>query len=286
MLVSERIGQFFVAHPAGHRERLEYTEYGSGDHWVVLLPAPLLTRRMHQPLARALASDGLHVLTLDPLGQGRSDRPADALAYSVPNTVQHVFALMDHMDAPQAVLGGSSVGANAALAAAVARPDRVRGLLLEGPVLDNALQAALLTLTPLMLTARYAPAVVGGLRLLTRPIPRGLVPFWAGVVLDGCNQRPRALAARLHGTLLGGIAPDSAARRGVTAPTLVVGYRGDPWHSHADARLLSEELSSVSLVTSRGPVEWRARPTRLTEHAVEFVRDCWSVRRRRRRTGS
>ena len=47
-LVSERIGQFFHD---GHR--LEYTEYGGGDRWVVLLHGQLMPRRMHQHLARA-----------------------------------------------------------------------------------------------------------------------------------------------------------------------------------------------------------------------------------------
>ena len=75
MLVSERVGQLFFDSGAG-RERLEYTEYGAGSHWVVLLPGQLMPRRMHQPLARALASEGLHVVTLDLLGHGRSDRPA------------------------------------------------------------------------------------------------------------------------------------------------------------------------------------------------------------------
>ena len=76
MLVSERIGQFFVASDDG-RDRLEYTEYGAGDAWVVLLPAELAPRRMLQPLAHALAAEGLHVVTLDLLGHGRSDRPDD-----------------------------------------------------------------------------------------------------------------------------------------------------------------------------------------------------------------
>lgn len=286
MLVSERIGQFFVRDPAGHRERLEFTEFGGGDQWVVLLPAPLLTRRMHQPLARALAAEGLHVLTLDPLGHGRSDRPADPLVYSVDTTVRHVVELMDHLGAPQAVLGGSSIGANAALTAAVAHPDRVRGLLLIGPVLDHAVQGALLTLTPLLLTARYAPPLVSGLRLVTRSVPRGLMPFWAGVLLDACNQRPGAMAALLNGTALGGFAPDSAARRGVGAPALVVGPTLDPWHPYADARLLAEEIPGAVLVTARGLLDWRTRPSRLTETAAEFARGCWTTGRRRRRTGS
>ena len=45
-LVSERIGQFFHD---GHR--LEFTEYGGGDRWVVLIHGQLMPRRMHQPLA-------------------------------------------------------------------------------------------------------------------------------------------------------------------------------------------------------------------------------------------
>ena len=77
-VVSERIGQFF--HEGA---RLEYTEYGGshhGDHrWVVLLHAQLMPRRMQQPLARALAEAGNHVVTLDLLGHGRSDRPDDPL---------------------------------------------------------------------------------------------------------------------------------------------------------------------------------------------------------------
>ena len=77
MLVSERIGQFFL-----DGDRLEYTEYGGGDRWVVLLHGQLMPRRMQQPLARALAAEGLHVVTLDLLGHGRSDRPADPLVYS------------------------------------------------------------------------------------------------------------------------------------------------------------------------------------------------------------
>ena len=82
MLVSERIGQFFLDAGSG-RDRLEYTEYGAGDRWVVLVHGQLMPRRMHQPLARALAAEGLHVVTVDLLGHGRSDRPADPLVYSL-----------------------------------------------------------------------------------------------------------------------------------------------------------------------------------------------------------
>ena len=188
MLVSERIGQFFVEGDTG-RDRLEYTEYGSGDAWVVLLHGQLMPRRMHQPLARALAAEGLHVVTLDLLGHGRSDRPADPLVYSMTAFGEQVVALLDHLGAPQAVIGGTSLGANVSLEVAVIAPERVRGLIIEMPVLNNALEAGILAFGPLLFAARFLPFTVNGLRMLTRPIPRGLVPFWVGIGLDTLDQR-------------------------------------------------------------------------------------------------
>ena len=144
-LVSERIGQFFHD---GHR--LEYTEYGGGDRWVVLIHGQLMPRRMHQPLARHLAGAGAHVLTVDLLGHGRSDRPDDPLDYSMTAFGEQVIALLDELDIPQAVIGGTSLGANVSLEVAVAAPDRVRGIIAEMPVLDNALEAGILAFAPLL----------------------------------------------------------------------------------------------------------------------------------------
>src|SRR6185436_18426077 len=109
-LVSERIGQFFHD---GHR--LEYTEYGGGDRWVVLIHGQLMPRRMHQPLARHLAAAGSHVVTLDLLGHGRSDRPDDPLVYSMTAFAEQVISLLDELGAEDAVIGGTSLGANVSL---------------------------------------------------------------------------------------------------------------------------------------------------------------------------
>ena len=206
MLVSERIGQFFLETEVG-RDRLEFTEYGAGDAWVVLLPGQLMPRRMQQPLARTLAAEGLHVVTLDLLGHGRSDRPADPHAYSVTAFAEQVVALLDHLGAAQAVVGGTALGANVALETAAIAPQRVRGLILEAPILDNGVEAGVLAFGPLLLAARFLPLTVTMVRRLTRPVPRGIVPFWAGVALDTCNQRPAPLAALLHGLFFGRAAP-------------------------------------------------------------------------------
>lgn len=281
MLVSERIGQFFLETPTS-RERLEYTEYGSGDQWVVLVHGQLMPRRMHQPLARALAAEGLHVVTVDLLGHGRSDRPADPRVYSMTAFGEQVVALLDHLGAPEAIVGGTSLGANVALEVADAEPDRVRGLLVEMPVLDNAVEAGIVAFAPLMFAARFLPFTVTAVRLLTRPVPRGLVPFWVGIGLDTCDQRPESVAAVVHGLFFGRVAPSSARRRRITAPALVVGHQRDPIHPFADAAMLAEELPNAEFVQARSILEWRARPDRLNRAATDFALSCWRSPRRRR----
>jgi pimeloyl-ACP methyl ester carboxylesterase len=285
VLVSERIGQFFVDAGSG-RDRLEYTEYGAGDRWVVLLHGQLMPRRMQQPLARALAAEGLHVVTLDLLGHGRSDRPADPLVYSMTAFAEQVVALLDHLGAPEAVIGGTSLGANVALGVGDIAPDRVRGLICEMPVLDNAVEAGILAFAPLMFAARFLPWSVDGLRAVTRPIPRGLVPFWAGIVLDTLDQRSGAVAALVHGIFFGPVAPSSKRRRQITAPALVVGHPADPIHPAADAAMLAEELPNCRFVRARSILEWRFWPERLNQEAADFVLECWETPQQSRRQDS
>lgn len=285
MVVSERIGQLFVE-SEGVRDRLEYTEYGSGDAWVVLVHGQLMVRRMHEPLARALAAAGMHVVAVDLLGHGRSDRPADPMAYSMEAFGQQVLAVMDHLGAERAVVGGTSLGANVALEVADAAPERVQGLVAEMPVLDNALEAGLVAFSPLMFLARTFPFAVDAVRVATRTVPRGVVPFWAGIVLDTLGQQPAAMAAAIHGIFFGRIAPPTVRRRRIPAPALVVGHPRDPIHPAADAAMLAEELPNGRFVRARGITEWRVRPARLDGIAVDFVRECWTTPDGRRTTAT
>ncbi len=270
-LVSERIGQFFV-----DGDRLEYTEYGAGDRWVVLVHGQLMPRRMHQPLARAIAVEGFHVVTVDLLGHGRSDRPLDPKEYSMTAFGEQVVALLDHLGADQAVIGGTSLGSNVSLEVADVAPERVRGLLLEMPVLDNALEAGLIAFGPLMFLARFMPLSITLTRRLSRMVPRGVVPFWAGVGLDTLAQHPAPMAATIHGIFFGRIAPSSKRRRQISAPALVVGHPRDPIHPAADAAMLADEMPNARFVAARSILEWRSRPARLDAEAVAFVTECWA----------
>lgn len=283
MLVSERIGQFFLDE-GGTRDRLEYTEYGSGERWVVLLHGLLLPRRMHQPLARALADDGFHVVTLDLLGHGRSDQPADSMAYSMSSFAEQVVALLDHLGAERAVIGGTSLGANVALETAVLAPDRVQALMVEMPVLDNALVAGIVAFVPTMMAARYFPFTVNSVRRVTRSVPRGIVPFWLGVGLDALDHRADSIAALLHGVIFGRVAPQSKQRRQIDVPTLIVGHPSDPIHPFVDSEMLAQELPDVTFVRATSLWEWRLHPERLNEAAIDFVRKSFGTTAGRRRT--
>jgi len=278
LLVSERVGQFFI-----EDDRLEYTEYGSGARWVVLIHGQLMPRSMHQRLARALAGDGAHVVAVDLLGHGRSDRPVDPRRYSMPEFAGQVLALLDHLGAEQAVVGGTSLGANVALEVAATAPQRVRGLILEMPILDNGLVAGVAAFTPLVVAARLLPFAVDAVRVVTRAVPRGVVPFWAGVVLDTLNQQPRPMAAALQGILFGRVAPPVQVRRALDVPALVVGHRKDPVHSVHDARLVGEELAKGEYVEAGSPLEWRLNPERLDAAAAKLVNTAWASRPARRR---
>ncbi|PRX45153.1 pimeloyl-ACP methyl ester carboxylesterase [Prauserella shujinwangii] len=255
----------------GHR--LAYTEYGAGDAVVVLTHGIMFSRRMHTPLARELAAAGYRVVTLDLLGHGESDRPHDSWEYSMPAFAEQAVALLDHLGVDRAVVGGTSLGANVALEVAVSAPERLHGIVVEMPVLDNAIVAGLLTFGPLLFAARFVPLTVRAVGALARAVPRG--SQWVDVVTDTLDQEPSAMAALLHGVLFGRVAPERAQRRRITVPALVIGHERDPIHPFGDADTLAADLPSAEFVRARSPVELRLQPDRLTDEITAFVGRCY-----------
>jgi pimeloyl-ACP methyl ester carboxylesterase len=267
----------------GHR--FVYDEYGDGDRVVVLLPGLLFSRKMHSPLAETLADRGFRVLCLDLLGHGDSDRPPEMWNYGMLTFGRQAIALLDHAEVKQAVIGGTSLGANVTLEAAAAAPERVKGMLIEMPVLDNALLGCAIAFTPLLIGLTFgAPAV----RLLgwgARSIPRG-TSHLADMLLDWASQDPKPSASVLQGLFFGRVAPPSEERRQLTMPALVIGHNRDPIHPFSDSDQLVHELKGSRLVEASSILELRVTPERLTEEITDFVDDCWSEtgeRRRRRR---
>jgi pimeloyl-ACP methyl ester carboxylesterase len=262
----------------GHR--LVYDEYGDGERVVLLLPGLLFSRRMHRPLAEALAGRGHRVLCLDLLGHGDSDRPAEMWNYSMTIFGRQAIALLDRMGVEQAVIGGTSLGGNAALEAAAATPERVKGLVVEMPVLDNALLGSALTFTPMLVGLTFGAPVARLVGSGARLVPRG---FWhlGDMLLDWVSQDPKPSASVLQGLFFGRVAPPTEERRKMKHRTLVIGHYRDPIHPFSDSDMLVRELPNARLVQASSILELRLTPERLTNEIVAFVEECFRPARRR-----
>ena len=271
----------------GHR--LVYDDYGISDRVVVLLPGLLFSRRMHGPLAEALADRGNRVLCLDLLGHGDSDRPSEMANYSMTAFGRQAVGLLDHLGAERAVIGGTSLGANTALEAAAAAPERVRGLLIEMPVLDNALLACAIGFTPLLVALTFGAPVARLIGRVARLLPRGTT-LLADMLLDWASQDPKPSASVLQGLFFGRVAPPTEERRKLEQPTLVIGHPRDPIHPFSDSDMLVRELRNARLVEASSIVELRLTPERLTGEILAFIDECFRAPARaggrRRATGS
>jgi pimeloyl-ACP methyl ester carboxylesterase len=260
---------------------LAYTDYGDGSQIVVLLHGLLLSQRMHEPLAKALAARGNRVLTLDLLGHGSSERPLDPQCYSMTFFGEQVIALLDHLEIDEAVILGTSLGANTAIEAAELAPDRLRGMVIEMPVLDGALLACALAFTPLMLALSYGEPLMRVVQAGAKRVPR--LPWLLDFVVDTLRQDPAPGAAVLQGLFFGRIAPHRGERRRIQTPTLVIGHRRDPVHPFTDAGMLAEELPNGRLLEASSIIELRIAPERLTGEIADFIDECWQPRAAGRR---
>lgn len=268
---------------------LAYEVYGEGDRVLVYLHGLLLDANLNRGLAEALSERGERVVLLDLLGHGRSDKPAHAAEYRMDLYVEQVFALMDELEIDEAVLGGLSLGANVSLLAATTNPERVRGLVLEMPVLERAAPAVALTFVPLLLALHYANFPARVLTSIVRRLPRTRFgPLDS--ILDAASAEPDQMAAILHGVLLGPVTPTFEQRVAIDVPTLVLAHRNDFIHPFSDARALTEQIPWAQLVPARSPLELRLRPRRLTSEIASFLDRVWadetSPRARRSRSRS
>jgi pimeloyl-ACP methyl ester carboxylesterase len=258
----------------GHR--ISFDVYGEGDRPLVLVHGLLMNRRMFDRLAPEMARAGNRVITIDLLGHGRSDRPAEMVHYSMAFFAEQVVALLDHLGIGQAVIGGTSLGANTALTVAKDAPERVKAMVVEMPVLDNALLAVGGIFTPILFGLRFGEPLLKPLAALARRVPRR--NFLLDIGLDWIRQDPEPSAAVLEGLFLGAAAPHHNERVRMTQPALVIGHRADPLHPFSDSGMLAKELPNVRLIEATSILEWRLSPKRLNDELSVFLDDVWSGR--------
>ena len=256
----------------GHR--LAYSDYGEGERTLVLMHGLLMNGRMFDRLAPEMAARGNRVVTIDVLGHGRSDRPEDMRLYNRPAFGAQLSALVDYLELDRPVVGGTSLGANATLEFAHAHPGKARALLIEMPVLDNALLGAALAFTPVLLGLRFGRPVLTPLAALLRRVPR--THYLVDIGLDWLRQDPAPSSSVLEGIIFHRSAPPHAERVGIAEPALVIGHPTDPLHPFSDAGMLVEEMPNARLIDANSILEWRLTPSRLDDLLAEFLDEAYA----------
>jgi pimeloyl-ACP methyl ester carboxylesterase len=253
--------EFAVGAPG---RRLAGESIGTGAP-IVLLHGITATRRYVVHGSKVLARRGHRQISYDARGHGRSDpAPADG-GYSYGELVADLETVLDaEVGGGRLVLAGHSMGAHTAVAYALARPERLAGLVVIGPAYMGFVDEEALAGWD-----RLADGLErGGVDGFIEAYDRGLDPAWRETVLRFTRRRlmehrhPDAVARALREV------PRSAPFEAISelefcdVPALVVASHdaADPGHPYAVAAAYAESLPAARLVSEaegESPLAWQ-----------------------------
>jgi pimeloyl-ACP methyl ester carboxylesterase len=118
--------------------RIFYEAYGEGEHTVFLLPTWTIVHSRYWKAQVPYLARHFRVITCDPRGNGKSDRPGEPQAYVEEEFAADALAVMDATATEQAVLVSVSRGAERSLHLGANHPERVAGMVFIAPALPLA----------------------------------------------------------------------------------------------------------------------------------------------------
>ena len=119
-----------------------WERYGDGDPAILFLPTWSIVHSRCWKLQLPYLSRHCRVVTFDPRGNGRSDRPDDASSYAETEFAADALAVLDATGTRRAFVVGLSLGAQRGLLLAANHPERVEGLVLIAPAVPLGTTAA------------------------------------------------------------------------------------------------------------------------------------------------
>ncbi|MGD0606985.1 MAG: alpha/beta fold hydrolase [Streptosporangiaceae bacterium] len=115
--------------------RIHYEVHGTGQPALLLLPTWAIVDSRHWKMQVPFLARNYRVITFDPRGNGRSDRPRDPAAYADAAFASDIGAVLDATGTERAVLGAFCSGFPWALLFAAAHPQQVTGIITIAPTL-------------------------------------------------------------------------------------------------------------------------------------------------------
>jgi pimeloyl-ACP methyl ester carboxylesterase/predicted glycosyltransferase len=114
--------------------KISYEVYGRGPQAMLFLPPWSIVHSRVYKAQLPYFSERFRCVAFDARGNGKSDRPMDAAAYSLDHSIADALAVMDATHTSEAILVGLSLGGLHACVMAAYHPDRVRAAILVGAV--------------------------------------------------------------------------------------------------------------------------------------------------------
>ncbi len=114
--------------------KIYYEVYGEGPETMLFLPPWSIVHSRVYKAQLPYFSERFRCIAFDARGNGKSDRPTDAAAYSLDNVLADALAVMDTTDTGQAILVGLSQGGMHASVLAAYHSERVKAAILVGTV--------------------------------------------------------------------------------------------------------------------------------------------------------
>jgi pimeloyl-ACP methyl ester carboxylesterase len=115
--------------------RVYYEVYGSGEPTILFLPTWSIIHSRCWKMQVPYLARHCRVITFDPRGNGRSDRPEEPEAYAEVEFAADALDVLDATATERAVIVGFSMGAQRGLLLAANHPERVEGAIFIGPAL-------------------------------------------------------------------------------------------------------------------------------------------------------
>ncbi len=221
-------------------QRLFYEVYGAGEETIFFMPTWSIVHSRIWKMQVPYLARHFRVLTMDGLGNGKSDRCRDPERYTPGAFADDCLAVMDATETERAVLVGVSRGAQWLLEVASNHPERVAGAVFLGPMFPY---------TPSHYTMLLHPAARRGF-FSRMPAYR----WWGRMNANHFREDYREFAEWFHRRCL----PEPHSTKGIedavgwsldTDPETLIAATLAPVHrDRATLRELADRLSSPTLV--------------------------------------
>lgn len=255
-----------------------YEEHGSTADPCLIMAHGLLGSIAATPRfgerADDIAARGLHVVSYDARGHGRSGYTTRRSDYRWAAMAEDLAALMQALGIDRASVYGGSMGAGTALMLALAHPERVERLILQSPPpFGTDVKAARQTLGGLATLYQLFGTSVAARIVMALPRMRRIDREGAAGDMREflARQRRAAIVPAIRGVLGGPSIP--VERLGeITQQTLVLTHPDDAIHPLRSGEILHERMLHAKLAVAPSATYWQENPAALTHVVASFIR--------------